>query len=372
MRSKGININTTLFTLLCVAVLIACNNQQKEASNETGTRDEHNADTLVVKPVFITEPVEYDSDDPAIWVNAVDVSKSLVVGTDKDQDGALYTFDLKGKNMPSKKFYPLQRPNNVDVQQGVPNPISGGTLDIAVVAERNTHKFRILRMPDLKPLDMGGIEAFVGEQGEMKRDLMGVAVYQNPASQETFVVIGRKTGPQDSTYLWQYRLNLVSDTLFKANLVRKFGYFSGRKEIEAIMIDDAAGLVYYCDEQVGVRMYYADPAKGNTELAFFGQQLFADDNEGIALYPGTNGEGYIFISDQAASKLQVFSRHKRDADGKPLYIGFVQFKAVNTDGIEIYAGNLGAQFPKGLLVAMSDDKTFHYYSMETILEHIQQ
>jgi 3-phytase len=52
-------------------------------------------DTTDIKPVIITEAVKYDTDDPAIWVNKADPAKSLVIGTDKDADGALYVFDLQ-------------------------------------------------------------------------------------------------------------------------------------------------------------------------------------------------------------------------------------------------------------------------------------
>ncbi|MGC3972130.1 MAG: hypothetical protein QM775_33760 [Pirellulales bacterium] len=36
-----------------------------------------------IKPVVITEKVMFDTDDPAIWINPVDATKSLVIGTDK-------------------------------------------------------------------------------------------------------------------------------------------------------------------------------------------------------------------------------------------------------------------------------------------------
>ena len=55
-----------------------------------------------VKPVVVTEPVQFDTDDPAIWINAADTAKSLIVGTDKDEQGALNVFDLDGKIITNK------------------------------------------------------------------------------------------------------------------------------------------------------------------------------------------------------------------------------------------------------------------------------
>jgi len=52
---------------------------------------------LGVLPRVVTEKVRHDTDDPAIWVNRADPARSLVIGTDKDTDGALYAFDLQGR-----------------------------------------------------------------------------------------------------------------------------------------------------------------------------------------------------------------------------------------------------------------------------------
>lgn len=354
-------LNRTIAVLIATISLQACNTTPSAPAKA----DEQNEDSLVVKPVYVTEAVDYDTDDPAIWIHPTDASKSFFVGTDKDENGGLYAFDLKGKIISDKVFKPLQRPNNVDIIQNV--PFGDTVIDLALVAERFTHNIRVLRLPDMVAVDGGGIPAFVGEEGEEQRDLMGISSYQNPKTKESYVIAGRKTGPQDSTYLWQYKINVIADTLVTADLVRKFGYFSGVKEIEAIAVDDANGFVYYCDEHTGVRKYYADPAKGNKELTLFGENLFADDNEGIAIYETSVTEGYIFVSDQGIQKLQVWDRSKTDVNGKPLYLGFVKYEALETDGIEITNVHLNQDFPKGMLVAMSDDKTFHMYSMEDVL-----
>ncbi|NDE00536.1 MAG: phytase, partial [Gammaproteobacteria bacterium] len=54
----------------------------------------------IVAPAIVSETVRYDADDPAIWINQTDPSKSLVLGTDKDADGALFAFGLDGKIRP--------------------------------------------------------------------------------------------------------------------------------------------------------------------------------------------------------------------------------------------------------------------------------
>ena len=55
---------------------------------------EKQVNTSVIKPAAVTEIIPHDTDDPAIWINPEDPSKSLIIGTDKDDDGALYVYDL--------------------------------------------------------------------------------------------------------------------------------------------------------------------------------------------------------------------------------------------------------------------------------------
>lgn len=350
------NFATTLI-ILCFIVHAACTSTKGIAGANAGD---------IIKPVIITDTVRYDTDDPAIWINPANPSASLVLGTDKDQDGALYVFDLQGKIVPDKVVRNLQRPNNVDVEYGL--NLQGRATDIAVVTERFTHKLRIFSVPDMKPIDGGGIEVFVGETETDYRDLMGISLYKDRAG-KVYAIVGRKTGPRKGGYLWQYLLEDDGRGVVKATLVRKFGLFSGKKEIEAIAVDDALGYVYYSDEGYGVRKYYADPAKGDEELAAFGRKGFRQDHEGISIYPVTDSTGYILVSDQQTNCFHIFSRE--GSSGHPhqhVLIKSVHLSTLESDGSEVVARPLNSTFTKGLFVAMSTDKTFHYYRWEDLMK----
>ncbi len=346
------NLNKLNYTpLLALLLLAAC---KTNSSNTTNS----------IKPVIITEPVKYDTDDPAIWINKNDPSQSLVIGTDKDADGALYVFDLKGKIVANKVISGLKRPNNVDLAYGL--LLQGKPTDIAITTERMTHKLRIFSLPDMKPVDRGGIEVFVGETGPEYRDLMGIAIYTSKDG-KMYAIVGRKNGPKTGGYLWQYLLEDDGSGNVKATLVRKFGEYSGKKEIEAIAVDNELGYVYYSDEQTGVRQYYADPAKGDKQLAIFGTTGFQADHEGISIHKLTDSTGYILVSDQGANRFQIFSREgtsKNPFEHKLLKIADVQ--ARQSDGSEVVSIPLNDTFKHGLFVAMSDDRTFHYYRWEDI------
>ncbi len=317
-----------------------------------------------VKPVIVTEPVSYDTDDPAIWYNAANPAQSLIVGTDKNANGGLYVFNIDGKIAADKVVKGLKRPNNVDIAYGL--VLNGKKTDIAVTTERMTHKLRVFSLPDMKPIDNGGLDMFTGENGSEYRDLMGIAMY-TAKDGKIYAIVGRKNGPEQGGYLWQYLLTDNGNGAVKATLVRKFGAYSGKKEIESIAVDNELGYVYYSDEQVGVRQYYADPTKGNQQLALFATKGFQEDHEGISIYKLTDTTGYILVSDQGANRFHIFTRE--GTPGNPhehRELKVVPVTAQQSDGSEVVNKPLNNRFKHGLFVAMSDDKTFHFYRWEDI------
>lgn len=317
-------------------------------------------DTL--SAAVVTERTRVDSDDPAIWVHPADPSKSLVLGTDKaDPNGAIFVFGLNGRVDWSRTVTGLRRPNNVDVEYGF--RLGGRSVDIAVVTERNSMALRVFALPEMRPIDGGGIPVF---DGDTLRAPMGIALYRRPRTGEIFAVVGGKDGPA-SGYLWQYRLADDGTGRVRGVKVREFGAFSGHQEIEAIAIDDELGYVYYADEQVGIRKYHADPDAGNRELALFGTTGFAGDHEGIAILTRQDQKGYILVSDQKGGRLQVFPRNGTAVNRHDhRVLAVIPVSARETDGVDVTSRALGPKFRDGLLVLMSTDRTFHYYGWESV------
>lgn len=351
------NNSRTYFLALMLLALGACGQKVKENKNV------NNPNT--VQATMITERVKHDTDDPAIWINPIDASKSLIIGTDKDTDGALYAFDLSGKVV--KRVGGIQRPNNVDIAYGI--TVNGKKVDIAVATERQANKIRIFTLPDLEPIDNGGIEVFAGEQ---ERDPMGVALYTRQSDKAMFAIVGRKTGPANA-YLWQYQLKDSGSGAITGEVVRKFGKYSGKKEIEAIAVDNELGFVYYSDEQVGVRKYIADPAvKNDQELALFAQTGFSEDHEGIAIYKTGAKTGYLLVSNQGSQAFMVYPREGSNGDpNKYELLAEIPISAMETDGADATNVNLGSKYPEGIFVAMSTDKTFHFYDWRLIAAKIK-
>lgn len=307
-----------------------------------------------IAPDIITDFTLNDTDDPAIWVNPTDTSQSIVFGTDKETNGAIYAFDLNGKVIEDKTIRNIERPNNVDVEYGF-QVNDSTTTDILVFTEREKQQIRMFSVPDMKPLDKGGFPVFEDEELIENRLPMGISLYKSPKDSTIYAIVSRKTGPKEG-YLYQYALS--ADSLGVAsNLVRKFGSFSGVKEIEAIAVDDSNGFVYYSDEGICIKKYYAEPSMGDEELACFGGEYFLEDIEGIAIASYPNRSGYLIVSNQQKGEFNVFSTKDNS------FIKALNLTTKQTDGCEVVTVPLNGQFPNGLFVAMNDEKNFYFYDL---------
>lgn len=317
-----------------------------------------------LRPVLVTERVLNDSDDPALWIDTTDVTRSLVLGTDKgDTTGGVYVFNLDGRIDTLRTRRPMKRPNNVDAITGV--LLGGQHVDIAVAAERGAMALRVFRLPEMTAIDGGGIPVFGNDS---TRAPMGVALYLRASDGAVFVIAGGKSGPAQG-YLTQLRLVDAGNGTLRGEPVREFGAYSGTKEIEAIVVDQQLGYVYYSDETVGIRKYHADPdhPQAAAELALFATSGFVQDHEGMAIYPTSDSTGYLLASDQQGRRLQVF-RREGEAGNPHAHqsIATIPVSAEETDGMDVTARALGPRFPEGLLVMMSTDRTFHFYDWRDV------
>ncbi len=312
-----------------------------------------------IAPDIITEKTPNDTDDPAIWINPDDAAKSIVFGTDKETNGGIYAFDLNGKIIKEKSITGIQRPNNVDLEYGFQLNDSIA-VDVIAFTEREKQQIRLFSVPDMKPLDGGGFPVFEDETNIENRLAMGISLYKSPKDSSLFAIVSRKIGPSGS-YLYQYKLESDS-TGVSSTLVRKFGSFTGGKEIEAIAVDNELGFVYYSDEGECVKKYYAEPNMGNEELSCFGGEHFLEDIEGIAIARYPNGEGYIIVSDQQRGQFNIFSRKDNS------FIKAVNLSTTETDGCDVVTVPLNNTFPNGLFAAMNDQKNFYFYDLNKALD----
>jgi 3-phytase len=326
-----------------------------------------------VKPALATDALPRDPDDPAIWVNRSDASKSLVLGTMKvgAPDGALAVFGLDGKLRQLAKG--PDRPNNVDIEYGL--ELDATPTDIAVLTERLGRRLRVYAIaPDgsgIRDISAGTMPILADAPGDQGAP-MGIGLYRRPMDGAIFAIVAPKAGPREN-YLWQYRLDDDGTGRVKATFVRRFGTFSGSGEIEAIAVDDELGYVYYADEAAGIHKWLADPdAPGaDRELALFATTGYRQDREGIGIYTLPAGKGYIVSVDQLPGE-SVFHVYKREGEpGRPHDHSTVLLSftggADGTDGLDVTSASLGAGFPAGLMVAMnSRQRSFLVYRWQDV------
>ena len=331
-----------------------------------------------VKAFRATEPVPHDPDDPAIWVNRGNPANSLIVGTVKvaAPDGALAVFGLDGKLRQLLKG--PDRPNNVDVEYGL--DLDATPTDIAVLTERLGRRLRAYAISRdgsaLRDISAGKMPILEGASGDEGAP-MGIGLYRRPRDGAIFAIIAPKAGPREN-YLWQYRLQDDGTGRVKAAFVRRFGAFSGAGEIEAVAVDDELGFVYYADEDAGIHKYRADPdaPDANRELALFGTTGYEQDREGIGIYAGRDGTGYIVSIDQLPRD-SVFHVYKREGEqGRPhdhsAELARFRGGADSTDGLDVTSAPLGPDFPDGLVVAMnSSSRNFLLYRWRDIAARFQ-
>lgn len=325
-------------------------------------------------PALLNNPL-----DAAIWASSVDPSKSLIFGTERTLvTGRLYSYNLTGQNVQSSS--PLMQPGLVDIKNGF--TLGGQTLDLAAVAEAGTALIRIFSIDRNtgQMTDIGGFtDVFKDRTGDSAVPV-GVALYRRASDNAGFVVVSPRSGPM-TNYLYQYRLDYAAG---KINLtyIRQFGEFStittpGDADVKGILVDDAAGYVYYTDKSFGIRKYLADPdaPNANAELAVFGQAEFSGDRNGLALYAKDDGTGYLLSVDQNPSQSRVLLWRREGAPGNPNSQALVSTLNLNADfidGIAVTSTPLGDKYPGGLLaVSNRSGKNFLYYDWQQIASELK-
>lgn len=293
-----------------------------------------------IMPAAETEPVGSDgdaADDPAIWVNPQDPSRSLVIGTDKQRGLQLY--DLDGHLL---QELPDGRLNNVDLRDGF---MLDGRPSVLVAATNRTDQtiaFYVLE-PDQRRLRRIGTGLPTGFE-----EPYGICLYASRSGAHFAFVNAAVSGR-----IRQWRLQ-GSDGGVAATLVREIAVGS---QAEGCVADDEQGVLYVAEENRALWKYGAEPGSGakRTRIDVVGgANGLAADIEGVGIWHGTEGRGYIVVSNQGAHNYAVY---RREADNE--FVGLFRIVAnsslgidgtIDTDGVEVTSRAAGPQYPDGLLI----------------------
>ncbi|WP_414621491.1 phytase [Calothrix sp. CCY 0018] len=326
-----------------------------------------------------------DSDDPAIWVNPNNSGESIVIGTLKD--GGLATFNLQGEiqqvisapnfgeqplfgeNLEPKEFGG-RRFNNVDLiyNFSLASMLIGAEskVDLAVVSDRENDTLAIFSISENGQLDKLSTPQLDDEEFSIfgvddgEATAYGLATYTSPVSGKSYVFVTQADGNKVAQIELTSKLGPADEQLIEAEVVRtlELPIPTGDAEdsqSEGLVVDQELGFLYVAlEDEVGIVKFSAEP-DGSSDFTVV-QPLDADylepDIEGLSIYYGADGTGYLIANSQGDSSYAVFSR-----EGTNEYLGsFVVgdnngIDQVNeSDGLDIINVPLGSEFPNGLLV----------------------
>ena len=310
-------------------------------SADLGTRPD---DVVVVAATAETTPERTScdaADDPAVWVDPVDPSNSLIVGANKRE--SLSVFRLDGQRISERQ---TGGTNNVDIRGG----FSVGGRDRIIVGATSPRGSRI----DLFELDAASgrlldiAEVPISTTPEVETS--GFCFYRSPRSGYLFAISTDQSG------LIEQRRLFDNGGRVRARLVRQLRVDS---EQEGCVADDANGLLFVAEENVGIWRFGAEPGTGTagTLIARTGLEegtgRIQADVEGLALYAPPHGgpdDGFLVASSQGNNTYVVYDRAAPHAYRGTFQVTFDGGAVANTDGIALVATSLGPEYPTGLLV----------------------
>ena len=278
------------------------------------------------------------ADDPAIWV-APDVLKSRIIGTQKK--GGIFVYDL---NAALVQEAPGGQPNNVDLKDGF--PFADGVGAIVSASDRSDHSMPIWKLRPDGTLDPKPRARIPSGFAEIYGFCMG------RIGDQFYAVATSKIG---EVGLW--KLTPSSDGA-AGTLVKKWSLGSIS---EGCVVDEHAEAFYVSQELVGLWRFdmkaLGEPVSVDRVAP---QGNLAPDVEGVTLWDGGEGAGYLIVSAQGENRFAVYDR-KGGAYRGSFQIGAGAAKGVDgvsgTDGLDVTSVPLGADFPRGLVVVQDDENT---------------
>ena len=154
------------------------------------------------------------------------------------------------------------------------------------------------------------------------------------------------------------------DTDARGITARRVREFVVGSQAEGCAADDETGVLYVAEEDGGFWRYRADVRGGNGRREIDrvgGVNGLVADIEGVSIWHGQGGRGFIVLSNQGANSYAVYRR-----EGDQAFVGLFQLAddpasgidgTSDTDGIAVSSRPLGPRFPDGLLVVQDGSNT---------------
>lgn len=357
-------------SVLVLFLFLACNQNPSTEYVDTEQRGLLNEDSIELEMVksfqekikssvsadIETTPVSAQSledaaDDPAIWHNVADPSRSIVFGSNKR--GGIIAFDLSGNEL---HYYAVGNVNNIDLLTKVSS--SNEEVQLLGCTNRSTQSIDLFFINKDGSLSPARKNQFRVDTSKID-DVYGFCFGKDLQSNTDYLFMNGKNGRME-----QYAIRMQADTI-ELQLVRSvlFG-----DQTEGMVADYQTGTLYVGAENTGI---WKLPIQPDTKIE---KQLIPTstvenedikfDIEGLSIMK-YSGKTYLLASSQGNFSYAIFDLSDGDQ-----YL--TSFKIVDTeyidgveetDGIDISTESFGPSFPNGILVAQDG----YNYQSDTLL-----
>ncbi|AVZ76857.1 hydrolase [Streptomyces lunaelactis] len=352
-----------------------------------------------------------NADDPAIWRNAADPARSLVVATAKEGGLRVYGLDaglvqsIPAPAPPAADDAP-GRFNNVDLVTGLRTPT--GRADVAVVSDRGNDRLRVYRIDPSRPgrpltdvTDPAAAPVFSASQSEIneQRTAYGLATWTDRSTGRSYALVSRRN--RTEVALLELKATATGTVGYRKirtlELPSSFRLPNGARwspcaepdelpQVEGMVVDPANGMLYAGQEDIGIWRMRADltgkpvlvdkvkeygiPGVYDAETEEcapgadpgYGGRRLAADVEGLTLFQESDGDGYVMSSSQGDN---TFALYDREISERNEYEGGFRIGAASAtldgseecDGAAVLNAPLGARYPRGLLVVQDGHET---------------
>ncbi|MGQ9686046.1 MAG: phytase [Thiobacillaceae bacterium] len=323
-----------------------------------------------------------DADDPAVWLHPTDLSKSLIITAVKNGGGRVY--DLGAAQIQVLSPFPVisgtSRINNVDVQYHF-RLYDGSRVDIAVGSDRGQDVFRVWRIdadnPALPLAYIGSASptrAFVDKPDgsfnpvSQQNTAYGMTLYRDVSADRFYVLATQRSQPR----LAQFELvaledgsvdtRWIRDWIFPSLTLNGTNFDLSGKQFEGLVVDQQTGILYAGQEDVGI--WRIDLKSGLADASPFvlttdydpGSPL-SPDVEGLTIYYGANGTGYLLASSQGNDSFALFNRQSLAYMGSFTVAAGGGIDAVQeSDGADVVSIALPG-YPYGLFITQDGDNS---------------
>ena len=315
-------------------------------------------------------PLDGNADDPAIWLNKINPSSSLIFGTDKYR--GIYTYNLEGQII---GFSKAGRVNNIDLRSI--DDIDNSQFTTFIFGSNGTNNTLDLWVyPDSVIHQKSQINNFslsVKPLISVKTNMLAYGVCAGHDKQLGLIAFVTEA-KGSRVQVWQYGDNALK-------LIHTFNN-SNAYESEGCVYDDENRTLFISEENDRgvIRAYKVSDALSfdNPIVIDSRDGNITGDPEGLSIIKTKKNDGYLVASSQGSSSFNVYTRTYPYTFIDEFFIGSSGSidGASDTDGIDILNTYLNEDFPDGLMVVQDGSnegeekiskENFKYISLKDIM-----